>query len=618
MLVVDRRAERPAARLVPPDVFGQVRLESYLTFAQRLVSTWWTLVAEQFGLAGETPEFLPFDVTQYACRQEYRRDPGALARVTIREPRLIVQLIDNMNLAAAHGLALDEAWTRVAAGLQLPFEDDVIQSGYRVTHRLRERCLQVGVLPFDLQVEAAVWLLGQQPVVDSLVAEYRVLAIDGLDEMVPALASALCSLAASVERVTVGYSTDGGLRWMLGASTTHASTVCAKLVGGGAGEFRHLRLRDDHLPDAPRRAAAGQLARLVGDPLAGPPRQPRLDGWSLRTLNRPDLMARAAVESVAGLVDAGVPPKGIVLLSPYLDAVVSSELMAGFEAFGIPFSVDRRWRSLFDDASARACLTALRAIRPGGRRVATVEVADLLGTLLGRNPIAVQPLVARVFDSRAGHLRARPEVERRASPGVSALPDPVARLLDWATLIAAGDDPVDLALDRLSCDVLVDAPAVKSVCDGLVVVARRFAEAAPRFGFDTSLASFFSFIDSEVIAADDASGPLAPAVTLTTPYGFLTANRAAAHQVWLDVASPFWWDPPLLVLTNPHAIASGAELDLSHDDRVRGEVLGRVLRNLAARVTEGIHVFASATSMDGQRLDGPLLAAFHDLGLVDS
>ena len=81
MLVVDRRAERPAARLVPPDVFGQVRLESYLTFAQRLVSTWWTLVAEQFGLAGETPEFLPFDVTQYACRQEYR-----LSLIHISEP----------------------------------------------------------------------------------------------------------------------------------------------------------------------------------------------------------------------------------------------------------------------------------------------------------------------------------------------------------------------------------------------------------------------------------------------------------------------------------------------------------------------------------------------------
>jgi len=618
-LVVDRRAETRAARVVAPEILGRVRLESYLTLAQRLVSAWWPLVASRFGIAADEPEFLPFDVTQYACREEFRRDPGALSTLTIREPRLIVQLIDNMNLAAAHGLPLDETWRRVAAGLQLPVEDEVIQAGYAVTRRLRQRCLDTGVLPFDLQVEAATWLLSQRAVVDDLASEYGVLAVDGLDEMVPALASALCGLAGRVERATLGYSTDGGLRWMLGASATHAGLACAALRRAEFGGFRHVRLRAEHRPEASRRACAGDLARLAADPLARPSRLPRLDGWRLSVLPRPDLMARVAVERAADLVALGASPDGIVLLSPYLDAVVASELLAGFEARGIPFTIERHWRSLFDDPAARACLTALRAARPGGRRVAPVEAADLLGTLLGRNPIAVQPLSGRVLDARRGRFRSREEVERRAGPAAPPLPQAVAHLLDWAATVETSDDPIDHALALLASDVLgCTRPSLESVCAGLVIVARRFAEAAPRFGFDTSLASFFAFIDSEVIAADDTAGALAPGVTLTTPYGFLTAGRVAAHQFWLDVASPYWWDPPLLLLTNPHAIASGASLDIAHDEGVRGEVLGRVIRNLAARADDAIHALASSTGTDGQHLDGPLLAAFYDLGLVES
>lgn len=620
-LVADRRAESRAARLIAPEVFDRVRLESYLTLAQRLVSTWWPLVAIHFGIAGDEPEFLPFDVTQYAIREEYRRDPGALAMLTIREPRLIVQLIDNMNLAAAHGLTLDEAWRRVAAGLSVPFEDDVIQSGHAITRRFRETCLRTGVLPFDLQVEAAAWLLTQPAVVADLVADHRFVAVDGLDEMVPALASTLCGLAQRARHATIGYSTDGGIRWMLGASAAHAGATCAALASSDSGGFRHLQLRADHRPDAARRECALGLARLVADPLDRPARPPRLDDWRLSVAARPDLMAREAVDRVVGLVARGTAPGRIVLLSPYLDAVVASELLAGFEARGIPFAVERRWRSLFDDPAARACLTALRAALPGGRRVAPVETADLLGTLLGRHPIAVQPLAGRLLDRRTGRFRSGEELARGAPASAPALPEPLPRLVDWASTVAADCAPLDVALDRLATAVFVDASAgLQSVCAGLVVVARRFAEAAPRFGFDTSLPSFFAFIDSEVIAADDTTGPSSAGVTLTTPYAFLTAGRAADYQFWLDVASPFWWDPPLLVLTNPHALAAGPDvaLGVAHDERIRGVVLGRVIRNLAARAGVGIHALASATGIDGQRIDGPLLAAFHDIGLVES
>lgn len=618
-LAADRRAARETARALAAAGAAGVQPEGYVAFAQKLVQRHWPLAAAWLGSEAPEPVFLAFDLAQYTCREEYRRDPGGLARLTIREQRLIVQLLDNMNLAAANGLTLQEAWARVAAGLGVGLDDPAIQAGARITAAFRARCIVAGALPFDLQIETAAWLLAQPEVLERLGRRYRLVLVDGLDEVVPAMARAICRLATIVPDVLIGVSSDGGLRWMLGASARAAEQECRRLLAVGGFRCARLAAPDPHGMLATARRVAHLLTADGGGTPPAPPR------WSLDESPRLDHMARAAVVAALALLDDGVPPEEIVLLTPSLDPVVAGELTRAFADQEAPFRIERRWRSLIDDPATRACLTALRLAAPSpGRPASLVELADLLTTLLGANPVAAQRLANVMYDTEENALRPLAAIQRRlAEARVDPLPPCAERLVQWVTS-GRGDEPLHQRLAALATDVLPGADAagrgrLLAGCRALTTIVERFIASAPRLGVvPPYLDEFLAVVDSGVIAADDPPDEADPALVLTTPYAFLTTGRGVRRQFWLDAGSPNWWEPPLLLLTNPHALGDDADVlpfTLEHEDQVRARVLGRVIRNLAARVTEGVHIFAAHTGPDGEPLDGPLLHALRAAGI---
>ncbi len=606
VLVPDRReARRLNEAIGPPPVgsVGRLRAMSYHSFAQDLIKRWWPLVAERFSVSAASPEFLPFNLAQFACLNEYRLDPGNLQRLTIREQRLIVQLLSNMNLSAANGLSLDEGWARVAYGLGLSPEDAVIADGLRLTQRFRERCLQAGVLPEDVQVAAAGWLLDEPRVRADLLARVELLAVDGLDEFVPLMAERLVGIASECSQSVVVCCDDGGLRWLLGASAGAAARLCSSMVG--AGRFRRLCLRRTLSGAAVAGSSAAWLAGAVGG--APPQTSPSFSGWTLTESNRPDEMARDVVATLSRLLAQGVAANRIVLLIPYMDTLISTEIERLCRQREIAFRVDRHWRSLLDEPLSRACLTALRCVNPNNTRRATVvEVADLLVALTETNPIVVQPWAELLYDRGSGGLR-----EPRHT---SNIPREVLLLGRWAERVRESGELYQ-QLERLAKHVLAPHDSHRRrelvrACYALAGDARRFAGAAPRLGLEEPhITRFFDYVDSDVVAADAGADPPDDAVLLTTPYGFLTSGRVAEHQCWLDVVSPSWWEPPLLMLTNPHALSGelgGKPATFEDDDRIRGRILGRVIRNLAARCDGEIHAFASYAGSDGNPLDGPL------------
>ncbi|CAN5142920.1 hypothetical protein BH23CHL1_BH23CHL1_15660 [soil metagenome] len=617
VLVPDRREARRLTDAIgpPPDgAIGRLRAMSYHSFAQDLIKRWWPLVAQQFSITAATPEFLPFNLTQFACLNEYRLEPGHLQRLTIREQRLIVQLLSNMNLSAANGLTLEEGWTRVAYGLGLSPQDDVIADGLRLTQRFRERCLRAGVLPEDVQVEAAGWLLGDRRVRDDLLTRFDLLAIDGLDEFVPLMAERLVGIASECKQAAIVCSDDGGLRWLLGASPGAAGRLCAGVVESG--RFRRLCLTRTLSGSA--LAGNGSAAWLAGAVNGVPPASaPSFAGWTLADSASPVEMAGEVVSQVERLLAGGTAPNGIALLIPYMDTLISTEIERLCRQREIPFRIDRHWRSLLDEPLSRACLTALRCVNPNNTRHATlVEVADLVVALTDTNPIVAQPWAEALYDRRSGGLK-----EPRNNPGI---PREVKVLGRWAER-ARESGELHEQLERLAKHVLAPHQSHRRrelvrACYALATDARRFAGAVPRLGLEAPhITRFFDYVDSNVVAADTGADPPDDSVLLTTPYAFLISGRVAEQQCWLNVASPSWWEPPLLLLTNPHALSgelSGRPATFEDDDRIRGRILGRVIRNLAARCDGDIHAFASYAGSDGQPLDGPLYDSLLEMRAV--
>ena len=612
LLTPDRRSARRLNRLLgepPGDAVGRVAAMSYHSFAQDLIRRWWPLVMEQLGIQASTPEFLPFNLAQFACLNEYRADPGNLRRLTIREQRLIVQVLSNMNLSAGNGLTLAEGWERVAFGLGVPAGDPVIQDGLRLTQRFRECCLRAGVMPVDLQVEAAGRLLELPVVRGDMLARYDLLALDDLDEFIPLMAERLTSLASECRQAIVTCCDDGGLRWLLGASVERSRQICEALVTSGAFEHAHFAESHSRSP-ALLSGSASWLAGAVEGPVSGPLVAPT--GFLMHEAERIDRMAVQVVDVVESLIASGTSPGRIALLIPYIDTLVATELTHQCAARGFPFQVDRRWVSVLDDPLSRACLTALRCASAGRgmtRKPALVEVADLVAILTEANPIRAHDWARKVYNSSTGGLV--------NGWGNGELPGDVQWLSRWAAGMALEEEspPLHIQLEWLAKYVIAPHESTRRAdlvraCYALAREARRFVEAGPRLGLDYPIEKrFFEYVDNDIVGVDTGVDPAESVVILTTPSVFLTSGRTADFQCWLNVVSPAWWEPPLQLLSNPHAMARQdgvVALTSADDDRVRHEILGRTIRNLAARCDGEIHAFASFTGSDGSLLEGPL------------
>ncbi len=597
LLAPDRRVARRLGARLHEDRSGpetRIPVMSYHSFMQDLIRRWWPLVMQALGIKVAAPEFLPFNLAQFACQHLYRQEPGNLQRLTIREQRLIVQVLSTMNLSAANRLPLSEGWARVARGLGLQANDPVIQDAHALTVRFREQCLAAGVMPVDLQMEAAGHLLSESRVRNELLGRYDMIAVDDLDEFVPLLAEDCASLAAGANRAAITWCPEGGLRWMLGASVERAGEVRDRLLGDG-------KFSCFDLGDFPPRSVDWLVTGITGETEDRPDTL-----WPLHEAGRPDEMTRQVVTEVTRLLHAGESHDEIVLLIPYLNNVISGELERGFELEGIPFQVDRRWLSLLDNRESRACLTALRCVNSGINRKATaMEVADLLSTLTGADPVTAQRWVRYVFDQKNGTLR------KPSDRG--DIPREIRLLCYWANQVM-DRGTLNRQLETLATHVFAPHKAgsrtsLVTACHALANEARRFIETTPRLGLNDPIEEqFFHYVDSDVVSADRIDVP-ERGIVLTTPAAFLTWGNVVRHQCWLDVASPAWWEPPMLLLSNPHALAGSHTGTVQDEDQLRNRLLGRIVRNLSARCSEQVHCFASLTNRTGEPLDGPLYDA---------
>lgn len=598
--------ERAAAgRLAAESALPDVDVQGLPGFAQQLIIRHWPLVAEQLGTTADAPEFLLFDLTQYLTLGLYRRSPGALRRLTIREDRLVAQLIDTLDLAAAHGLDNDEAWRRTAVGLHLPTDDPAMRAAGELAQRFRAYCSERGLLPFFLQLESFNWLLGHLEVQAELLAGYDLIAVDGLDELAPVAAARLLELAGRSERALLTCSPDGGLRWLLGASVERTLAL-----GRGAverGDLRALLLRQSKPPAlAERIAVAGSLVDAAFTDRAQFPRV--TPGWTLHLAERPDELAEQVTRLVAEHVRHGVEPQQIALFAPTLDPLLTSELTRRLAAQDIRLHVERRAEALTDERHARACLTALRCLPGADRPPSAVELADLVVTLTGSNPIAAQRWARVLYDRRQG-LR---EPERVTT----ALPYELDAFLAWRVASPETPAPAE-ALPALAKHVLSlverERAELEAAAARLTRLAQRYTALLPELGGAQALPAFLRLTASPLVASRDASRLPVGGVVLATPYTFLAGGRVVELQCWLDVAGPGWGRPAAQLLCNPQALAAqqATELgDLAAEERFRVAQLRRLLCNLAARCDGELHAFAARNAPDGSQLDGPLLEGF--------
>jgi len=679
-----------ALRLPETAAGGQVTLLTFGGLAQRMVSLFWPLVAEKAGFAqpDRPPTFFTLETAQYSMAHLIRPrldEERLFDSVTLDRNRLYSQVIDNLNKAAVVGFPSAEIGERLkSAWIGEPGQLHVYDDVQSCADDFRRFCLEHNLLDFSLQVEVfreIVWPLPECRAY--LQSAYRHLICDNLEEDTPVAHDLLVEWVRteSVRRTEFVRRTDsvrqtdsarphfdsallvfdweGGYRRFLGAdpgSAYQLKTLCTEQIvfpaslvqteglhgletqlasalarpTGSSSRHFFFTDRSDSALESP---SPGSGPELESRSPAGGDQHPAPLHINFARFY-PEMLDWVA-QTIAGLVQEGLPPGEIVVLAPYLSDALRFSLTERLAALEIPARSHRPSRSLREEP-ATECLLALAAIAhpDWDVRPTRFDAAYTLMQAIDELDLVRAQLLAEIvyrLKSDGPWLTSfdniRPEMQARITYRLGARYE---KLRLW--LEAARQEPAELDhfLSRLFGEVLsqpgfgfhasydsgqVAANLIESVQKFRWVAGPVLAEQGVPLGKE-----YLLMVQDGVIAAQYLGGwrlQAEDAVLLAPAYTFLMANRPVEVQFWLDVGSRGWAERLYQPLTHPYVLTrawpSGQPWSDADEYATGSETLRRLALGLLRRCRRAVYLGLSELNEQGYEQRGPLLAAFQRL-----
>jgi len=623
--------------------------------ARRTIGLFWPLVSEAAGFArpNDRCRFLTLETAQYYMDRvvEPFITAGAFDGVTIPRARLVSQIIDDLNKAAAVGFSPDEisarlksAWGGDSARLRIY---DQVQA---VALAFRRVCLEQSVLDWSLQIEV-LWnhLLPLPQMRRYLLSGYRHLIVDNVEEDIPASHDLLRLWLPLCESALVLHDIGGGYRVFLGADPHGALDLAAAC--------RDRRLTGQSYVSTPEIAALGtelaspflpkdeQTSRgdlyQAADSRVDASRALALPPTSIRF--HPQMLEWVAGEISRLTMEEGVPPGEIAVLAPFVSDALRFSLTEALAHYHIPVRTHRPSRELREEPAARCLLTLAKLAHPGWRRPPpSADVAQCLAMAIADlDPVRAHLLADIVYRIKDGRPvltpfhQVVPEMQERISYLLGGRYNELWQWLAGYQDRAESPDGLDHFLSRVFGEVVsqpgsgfhrdFDAGAVAA---SLIESVQKFRQSFSPSAVDQSEAAvvvdagieYVEMVERGVVAAQYvASWQMRPedAALLVPAYTFLMMNQPVTVQIWLDAGSPAWFERIYQPLTHPYVLRRDwPEAQVWTDDdevRVREEALVRLIVGLTRRCRQRIYLAYSELSEQGYEQQGPLLQAVQRL-----
>ncbi len=615
---------------------GEVTPATVGGLARRVVELFWPLAAEAAGFAhpDQAPIFLTLETAQYYMARLVRPllEQGYFESLAIDRNRLYSQLLDNLNKAAMVGFGHTEIGARLdSAYLGDPAQRRVYADAQDCASRFRAYCLEHNLLDFSLQLEIFTNLLWPQPLVQNYLARtYRHLIYDNLEEDGPRAHDLLAEWLPEFDSALLIYDEGGGFRRFLGADQETALNL-------GSQCREQATLTESFVASAPIARLDEALVQAI-QPLSGglpaspsePEEQPSSSAFTILPARfYPALLDLVAAET-RRLLDSGLPPDEIVILSPYLSDALRFSLMNRLAAQGVPVRSHRPSRSLREEPPSHALLTlALLAhpeweLHPPKPDLAHALFQAIEGFDLVRARLLTD-IVYRERDLTLGSFGAiQPVMQARLT---YRLGDRYENLRAWLLAYRAGERlPLDHFLRKLFGEVLSQPGFGFHSNFDAVRVAASLVESVKKFrqSLETGLEpgivlgrEYIAMLNDGVIAAqyvESWSAPGAEAVLVAPAHTFLMMNRPATVQFWLDAGSSGWFERLAQPLTHPYVLSRGWQPGRTWSDQdevaANRETLARLVSGLLHRCRDHLYLGLCEMGESGFEQRGELVRAF--------
>jgi len=640
------------------NVPGQVDILTTDGLALRTLALLWPQIAGPAGFGRPTrrPIFLTIETAQYYMAQvidpllrEGYFDPNIVS-VTITLPRLMSQLLDNLEKAALIGLPHTQIETRLKTTLATEISGQVAFEHVQLcVNAFRAFCLRHNLLDFSLRTETFRRFVWDNPALRGMLTHrYRHIIVDNLEEHNPFTHHLLAGWLPKTKSALLIYDEDAGYRIFLGANwqtaealkahcdtverstTFHAASPAALKLGAEIGVslgFKDTIVSNSDDEADPRAAFTFQQTRF----------HPQMIGW--------------AVDQIEALVnEQGVSPGDIVVLAPFVNDTLRFSFLNQMARRDVPARAHRPSRALKDEPAARTLLTLARLLRPEWNLLpdafdvmqALTEAID--GLDIVRAHLLVETLY-RPFDTEDGPLFPFEAIEGPVRERITyQFGIRFDRLRAW--LLAERDAaavPLDYTFSRLFGEVLSQpgfgfhrSLEAGEVTANLIESIKKFRRVTsrvpvPQTGPDGSPIeslpqmddlnrAYLQMIEQGIVAAlYTRSWTPAPeeAVLIAPAYTYLMSNQPVAYQIWLDAGSNGWWERIAQPLTHPYVLAADWPPDRlwRDEDEVKTQTLRlyRLALGLTRRCKAHIFIGNSDISEHGYEQRGRLMLALQHM-----
>ncbi|MGD8736062.1 MAG: AAA family ATPase [Anaerolineae bacterium] len=645
--------------------------------ARRTLDLFWPLVAAPAGFLHphRQPRFLTLETAQYYMDRivEPAIAAGAFDGVAISRSRLVSQIIDNLNKAAAVGFSLDqiaprlkEAWSGESSMLR------ILDQTQAVATEFRRICLEESLLDWSLQIETFQrYLLPLPELRRYLLSGYRHLIVDNMEEDIPATHQLLAMWLPLCESALLVYDTDGGYRVFLGADPAGALSL-------GERCDRHYVLTESHVTSPEVSALGAALAASFDKEIPAPKIDPRpalvFPDPSIRF--HPEMLDWVA-DNVSRLIQTeDVPPAEIAILAPFVSDALRFSLSEKLDRFGVRVRTHRPSRQLREREAARCLLTLAKLAHPEWHcPPPAADVAHALFlSIADMDPVRAHLLTDVVYRTHNDRPELTPfyQIVPRMQERITfLLGGRYSELWEWLrSYIAQAEasdetEHLDHFFSRLFGELLsqpgfgfhLDLDAGRTAAN-LIESIQKFRRSyfpLPRLGQDYPLDAepLAALVPAETPTATSLpaephqlpasdNGPAAPedlnlqyldlvergvvaaqyllnwqnqsedAVLLVPAYTFLMMNHPVQIQFWLDAGNLAWYERIYQPLTHPYVLRrdwKGERWTDEDEVRVRNESMARLLRGLARRCRQRIYLAYSQLNERGFEQQGPLLQA---------
>ena len=612
---------------------------TYNSYVQNCLKLFWPLIADrtEFGRRKNFPMFLTIEAAQIMMARLIapKLDAGYFSGLTASMSRVFNQVMVALHKCAAAEIPFEQypeimrsSWG--GDGALLP----VFEQTYECGMLFRETCLRHNLLDYSLQLEVFNRHLLPHPVFRDWLREQKVhFVFDNTEEEVPAAHHFVREIAPFCRSMLLIYDRDGGYRSFMGCDPVSAeelgslcdmqaeldrSFVSSPAVQGMEQVIRNPKLGNSELTASPRSA------------------------FTFASGHHYPEMIKKAVSDVAGLIRLrGVAPKDIVILAPLVSDVLYTEMERGLREQGIRVYLHRPSRPLLNERVTRSLLTVCQLVKPiPGTQVRLLDIVQMAQCFItGLDPMRGQLLVGAMFRERKQDdpdpmlYEIRPFAELSAEKR-ARIPETIAArfeiLRKWIEgqrknkansperIISAFFNDV-LIRDGFNTDPETNL-GVRKVMDSMTkyreVLDYLGTEEAPE-GELPGWEDYFRLVGLGMINAkyyEELYAQPEDTVLISLTSAYLSMNRHADYQIWLNVGAPRWWERFYGELTNDAVLSRhwipDKKWDVLTASAYNDSHMTRQICGLLCRCRKQVKAYASELNEAGMEQRSRLLMLF--------